>query len=140
MRHSLGCQGHVSLGQLPDLLARFEQRGVNVCQAVEAQECQVVLLLVRAAPAADDNRELGKTDPQPLAEIARLGEATGWYQANTDEGWSPLLYQRDHFGGQQGGPGDLDRKPPGIEGVLQHLERHLVGLVMGWTPQDAGLR
>src|SRR5712691_1041036 len=118
MRHSLGHKWRGCLGHLHDLMARLEQRGAQVRQAVEVQECQMLFLLYRATPASDDDRELGKTDPQPLAEIARLGEAAGWYQANTEEGWRRLLHQREHFGSQQGGPGDLDLKLRRIEGLL----------------------
>ena len=108
--------------------------------AVETQACQVLSLILRATPAPDDDREVGKPGPQPFTEIARLGEAPGWHQPNTDDLWRGLLHQGEHFGRKQGGLGALDRKPPGIKHVLEHLERHCVGLVMGRTRQDADWR
>ena len=44
------------------------------------------------------------------------------------------------FGSKQGGFGEVDRKSPGIKHMLDHLERHLVGLVMSRTSQNADLR
>ena len=61
-------------------------------------------------------------------------------QPNTDEFWRGLLHQGDEFGSKQGGFGEIDRKSPGIKHVLDHLERHLVGLVMSRTSQNADLR
>lgn len=78
----------------------------------------MLFLLSRTLPAANDDGKLRKTDPQPLADIARLGKTAGWYQPNTDEGWRGLLYQREHFGSQEGGLADLDRKPQRIKCVL----------------------
>ena len=97
-------------------------------------------LIFRTTPAPDDNRKSGKPGPQPFTEIPRLGEAPGGYQPNTDECWSGLLHQREHFGRQQGALGALDHKPHGIEHLLEHLERHRVGLVMGRARQHADFR
>src|SRR5262245_50030045 len=108
MWHNLGRKGSRGLGHLHDLIARLEQRCAQVPQAVEVQEYQMLFLLYRATPASDDDRQLGKTDPQPLAEVARLSEAAGWYQADTEEGRRGLLHQREHFRSQQGSLGNLE--------------------------------
>ena len=140
-RHSLRNKGRVYLGNCIICL-RVSSRVVLVCAMLSRlQSCQVLCLILRATPAPDDDRQGGKPGPQPFTEIARLGEPPGWHEPDTDDLWRGLLHQGDHCRHVSSVVVlHLNRKPPGIEHVLEHLERHLVGLVMRRTRQDADWR
>src|SRR5215471_16861456 len=128
-------RGYRCRGHLHNLLARFRQGGTDLRMAIEAQSGHEPFLC-GATPAPDHDREGGESGPQAFTEIARLGKTSGRHHANTDERWRTLLHQGEHYGSEQAGLDYLNFKPPGVEHLLQHLQRHLISLIVGRASQD----
>ena len=123
--------------QLNHLLACLNHRSPDL---ISAREQDTVTIFASCAPSPDRNLEIGKPGPQPLAEVACLGQSAGRYGCDTNHSRILLANQGDNLGCKRLVGHNFDFIFGGIKQLPEHEECQFVRFVVGRTSQDGNFR